>query len=76
MIPQAEDLGGTLGGTLRGKDGATAETCREGGSGWRVHMEQSEMIEEVLHSPLGIWREDQISCAAQSGVRGGQLMTG
>lgn len=27
-------------------------------------------------SPLGIRREDQTSCAPQSGVRGGQLMTG
>ena len=27
-------------------------------------------------SPLGIRRDDQTSCAPQSGVRGGQLMTG
>jgi len=26
--------------------------------------------------PLGMRREDQTSCAPQSGVRGGQLMTG
>lgn len=30
----------------------------------------------MLRLPLGIRREDQTSCAPQSGVRGGQLMTG
>lgn len=47
-------------------------------TGWWIRDQcgQRVTIQEVLHSPLGIRREDQTSCAPQSGVRGGQLMTG
>lgn len=38
--------------------------------------EQIKTIQEVLYLPLGKRRDDQTSCAPQSGVRGGQLMTG
>lgn len=80
VVGQAEDLGGKLSSGLGGQDGGAAQTCREkteAHSGWRIHVERSGGGEAcALHSPLGMRREDQTSCAPQSGVRGGQLMTG
>lgn len=34
------------------------------------------ILQAALHGPLGRRRDDQTSCAPQSGVSGGQLMTG
>lgn len=81
MVAQPEDLSGELGSSVRREDGGAAEACgREGGSVTTVQVETKQPSNTVggrgVSSPLGIRREDQTSCAPQSGVRGGQLMTG
>lgn len=80
MVAQPEDLRRKLGSGVGGEDGGASETCeRDGGSVTTVQVQngkKKQTTEREVSSPLGIRREDQTSCAPQSGVRGGQLMTG
>lgn len=81
MVAQPEDLRRKLGSGVGGEDGGASETCeRDGGSVTTVQVQNGKKKPQKnraeVSSPLGIRREDQTSCAPQSGVRGGQLMTG
>lgn len=76
MVAQPEDLRRKLGGGVRGEDGGAAETCKRDGGSFTAVQVKKKTTEREVSSPLGMRKEDQTSCAPQSGVRGGQLMTG
>lgn len=79
VVAQTQDLRCKLSSSLGGKDRGAAETCR-GNKKQEPHTDR--LMSTCTHtcttlcSPPGMRSDDHTSCAPQSGVRGGQLMTG